>query len=449
MVFSRRLSPAALGSLALVLAATAVPAQAARVTNRTAASVTLKFASWDPASVTDLFINSCAKKLGYQVINQFIPYSGYPTKIQTEFAAGTAPDFFYGLEDHTLTWGAQGALLNQIPYRKELHASISDALPYSLWWNHGKVGSELFGQGTAVEDYFLYYNKNTLAQAGVSAPPSDAAHAWTWSQFVAVAKKLTMDRHGKHPGQSGFDARHIVRYGVTIGDAWGNLLPFVYSNGGTAFDSSYKHFTLNQPAAAAAVQAVADLSTKDHVAPTPNQTTSGAGSLTLATGRVAMMVSGNWDVYFQQNPKVTYPMGIGVLPRFKQYATTAVGGPMVVWAHTKHPLEAVKMALCIAQNSQPLWKNGIWMPTIKSEYTESALKSWTTSSAHPSNYVQVAVNTLKYAHDAPEIKTAQFAPAWTDVVGPALDNVFNGHTTAQSALDSIKSRVDAILAQGR
>jgi len=44
MVFSRRLSTAALGSLALVLAATAVPAQAARVTNRTTASVTLKFA---------------------------------------------------------------------------------------------------------------------------------------------------------------------------------------------------------------------------------------------------------------------------------------------------------------------------------------------------------------------------------------------------------------------
>jgi len=100
-----------------------------------------------------------------------------------------------------------------------------------------------------------------------------------------------MDRHGKHPGQPGFDTRHIVRYGANVGNSWTALLPFVYSNGGMAYDSTYKHFTLGQPAAVAAVQAVADLAIKEHVAPTPVQMTATSGALTLASGRLAMMLA--------------------------------------------------------------------------------------------------------------------------------------------------------------
>ncbi len=441
---SRRLTRLALTlSACLSAACLSIPVAGA------AGKTTLKFASWDPAAVTDAYLKPCATKLGINITNQMVPNSTYGTKTSTEFAAGTAPDVFYATENNVLQWGAAGELLNQAPFYKSVHVAVDNILPQAQWWNHGKPGTQLVGVNGAVEDMFMYYNKNVFQQAGVAAPPSDAAHAWTWDQFVAVAEKLTVDRHGKHPGQSGFDPKHIVRYGVNVGDGWDTLLPFVYSNGGTPFDSSYTHFTLDQPAAAAAVQAVADLTVKYHVAPTPVQIANTGSNLTLASGRIAMDVSGNWDIYFQQNPTKTYPMGIGVLPKLKTYKTIVVGGPVVVWSHTKYPQQAMKLMYCISQNGKALWQNGIWMPTTKNWYAGSALTSWATTPAHPSNYTSVAVDTLKYAESPPEIKTSQFNSAWTDVVAPALDQIFEGRKTASSALSGIKSRVDAILAQGR
>ena len=318
-MLSAYLVPPRLVRLALVLSAVlsiaCLGVPAAHATGRTGAPITLKFQSWDPPAVTNQFIKPCEKlhpDIHVQTLN--VP-GNYVVKMETEFAAGKAPDFFYGDEAQTLKWGAAGKLLNQLPYLKAMGINpIKDFLPQGQYWANGKASSGVFfGGAVATEDVYIFYNKNVFAQAGVAPPPSDVAHAWTWPQFLAVARQLTVDRHGHHPGQAGFDARHIVRYGVSLAPTyWPDILPLIYSNGGQVFDKTNRHFAMDQPAASDAIQAVAELALKEHVMPTPTQMATGAGSITLGSGRLAMQIDGNWAIYFDQYPKKTFPLGIGV-----------------------------------------------------------------------------------------------------------------------------------------
>jgi multiple sugar transport system substrate-binding protein len=446
-----RLARLALG-LSAVLSVACLGVPAAHATRHTSAPIPLTFQSWDPPDVTNQFIVPCTKK-NPSIHVKVEPVAGtYITKLQTEFAAGKAPDFFYGDEAQTLKWGSSGQLLNQLPYLKAMGVNpAKDFLLQGQYWGGGTVSSHVFyGGAIATEDVYILYNKNNFAQAGVTPPPSDVAHAWTWTQLVAMARKLTVDRHGHHPGQAGFDPKHIMRYGVSIDPRfWPVILPLIYSNGGQVFDKTNRHFVMNQGAAADAVQAVVDLATKDHVMPTPAQINASGGSsggLSLSSGRVAMRIDGNWNIYFEQYPKKTYPLGIGVLPIFKIYRTVTTGAPLVAWAKTAHPKEAVQMIECVHENATALWRSGIWMPTSTKQLFGSDA-TWYKSPVYPSNYRTVAIDTLKNAQDTPLIHTPAFGPAWTNLVTPAIDRVLSGKQTARAAFTAIKPQVDALLAQ--
>jgi multiple sugar transport system substrate-binding protein len=422
---------------------------AAHATGRVTAPITLKFQSWDPPDVTNQFIKAC-ERLHPDIRVQTLNVPGdYAVKMETEFAAGKAPDFFYAPDADALKWAQKGAILDVLPYLKAVGINpAKDFLPQSQYWANGKVGGQFLGAAVATEDIYLFYDKNVFAQAGVALPPSDVAHAWTWPQFLAVARQLTVDRHGHHPGQPGFDVRHIVRYGVSLDPTyWPDILPLIYSNGGQIFDKTNRHFVMDQPAASGAVQAVADLALKEHVMPTPTQMTTGAGSITLGSGRLAMQIDGNWAIYFDQYPKKTFPLGIGVLPKFKVYRTVVEGAPLVAWAKTAYPRQAAQMIACVYQNSAPLWRSGIWMPTSNKDLFGPDSEKWANTPIHPANFRSVAIDSLKYAQDTPILHVATFAQVWSNLVTPAIDQVLSGKKSARAAFTSIKAQVDALLAQ--
>lgn len=49
---------------------------------------------------------------------------------------------------------------------------------------------------TANNSLVMFYNKDMFDAAGVEYPPTDVANAWTWDEFVDVAKQLTLDSTG-------------------------------------------------------------------------------------------------------------------------------------------------------------------------------------------------------------------------------------------------------------
>ena len=308
------------------------------------------------------------------------------------------------------------------------------------------MGTKLWAQAQGGQSMYLFYNSDDFKKAGLALPPSDAAHAWTWQQFVAVAEKLTLDRNGRHPGDPTFDPRHIQQYGVNIGLWYATLLPLIWSNGGRDFDSSGKHFLLNQPAAAQVIQAFADLALKEHVMPTPSALTSGAGSLTVASGRVAMEFNGNWQLYTYTYPKPTFNFGIGVLPRFKQYhGFYFAGSGFVVSPKTNYPKQAVQFDDCMTYQGLNNYQTGLWVPTSNNNLYGSGTKTWLNNSVHPSNYRSVVIDTIKTAYTPPFNYVAQFGPIWTNTLTPVLNQIEAG-TPAEKALTAVKPQIDALLA---
>ena len=193
-----------------------------------------------------------------------VPNADYPTKIDTAFAGGTAPDVFWGsnMADY-VSRGVTMDVTSQITSDPVIGAPDYFLEPQEM--GRATINSKWWGIGSCWVLHHIYYNVALLDAAGIEPPSYDATQAWTWDQYVDIAKQLTVDSSGKHPDQDGFNPDDIQQYGVY----WENWsLPrdvLVYSNDGEAYTDDYTCH-LNEPAAVEAYQALADLTIKHHVA---------------------------------------------------------------------------------------------------------------------------------------------------------------------------------------
>ena len=73
-------------------------------------------------------------------------------------------------------------------------------LDYLAFKNEGKT----VGYSTANEVLALWYNKAMFDAAGLPYPPATLEDAWTWDEFVAVAKQLTIDAKRQTSGRRWF-----------------------------------------------------------------------------------------------------------------------------------------------------------------------------------------------------------------------------------------------------
>ncbi len=104
---------------------------------------------------------------------EFRPIDGYWDKLQTEYAAETAPDITINQMNWVIPGAARGMFVDLKPYFDRDKIDM-EAYFYSLepeWgWQGGIYGGLLYAGGQA-----LYINKDLLAEAGLEFPPDD----WT------------------------------------------------------------------------------------------------------------------------------------------------------------------------------------------------------------------------------------------------------------------------------
>ncbi len=185
----------------------------------------------------------------------------------------------------------------------------------------------IIGVGPGPETFVLFYNEDLFTRMGVDAPPSNPSEAWTWDEFVEVAKLMTLDEENRNANDPAFDPTRIKQFGVTFGTWWGVYSNFIYSNQGDWLSEDGTTFALNQPEATEAIQALADLINVHHVAPSAAQSESiPALNVAMQTGRVAMAIDGQWAAQDLATGEV--PFNVGVLPVFDEPVTTVVAGMM-------------------------------------------------------------------------------------------------------------------------
>lgn len=368
-----------------------------------------------------------------------IDHESYITKLNAMATAGQLPDTGIMSEAGVLTF-ANNNMLADI---SKMYDSNSPKPLDSLAFKHdGKT----VAYSAANEVLNTWYNKDLLAkickQQGLKVedftPPATADKAWTWDQFVKVAKTLTLDKNGKNANDPNFDSKNIAVYGCSINTLPWQMEVWALSNGGGYYSKDGSKCTINEDAATQAIQAVADLYLKDHCAPQPSASTT-ALSTTLGTEKVVMATDGTWNVGTYLGPDAKFKYGVGVLPYFKDKVTICTGGPNVVFATTKHPEEAMTWLKWYAQeeNNWDLIQAGTWMPTLSSWYTDSAkTNKWIDNKNYPEhNMYKSAV--VDYAKNNSQ-STAWYYVSGTDVFNSTLDTVLShiwtGKMTAKDAM---------------
>ncbi len=378
-----------------------------------------------------------------------VPNDQFVTKLNTMASSNSLPDCAIMMESVVLKWAENDMLLDISSMYGAGESKPLDSLAFTY---KGKP----VAYSSANEVLGIYYNRDIFDKAGIPYPPAKAENAWTWDEFVEVAKKLTKDNKGRTPNDPGFDKNNIVTYGAWVDTlAW--MWPvFAISNGGGLVSADGKELLINRPETIAAAQAIADLYTKHHVAPAPAVTkTMATLDVTLLSGQIAMATGGQWNIGTSLINSLDDGLhyGVGVLPKFKKAVTLNTGGPNVVFKTTKYPQETMDFLKFFykEENNMALIQSGVWMPILKKWYTEEPLiKTWADNPVHPP-LEEYRTAVIQYALNNAEQVPWYYLPCYSrleEVLSPGMDPVWMGDKTAKQAIDAMYPALKNIFDDG-
>ncbi len=371
----------------------------------------------------------------------------YNEKLQTMATSGEMPDCGMVAEDTVIGWARDG-LLSDV----DIYAGQDNMpLDYLAFKYNGKT----VAYSAANEVLALWYNKEMFDNAGLPYPPATLDEAWTWAEFIEVAKQLTLDANGKHPGEAGFDKNNIVQYGAYVNQYTWQLEVWALSNGGSFFSQDGTTVTFDD-AAVEAMQKVFDLHLVENVAPLNDGTQDNGFASSLGAGNVAMCTEGQWATGNRGAGFEGIDYGVGVLPYMKQKANICTGGPTGVFATSEHKEEAAEFLRWYnsEENNIGTILAGWWMPTKLNWYTDEALlKSWVddcelrqplTAEAYKTAIVDVALD-----FDVTKSTAWYYTPNTYEVLvktlQPALVEAINGSKTAKEVIASVRDAMQSEL----
>jgi fructooligosaccharide transport system substrate-binding protein len=147
----------------------------------------------------------------YEAVQATFPKGGaqgYEDKVNTAIVSNSLPDVMLVDGPNVSSYAANGII---IPLDKYVTPeSKADITPSML--AQGTYNGKLYALALWDSSVALFYNKDMLAAAGISAP-TKIQDAWTWDQFYDVATRL------KASG----------RFGVTLHYQGGEQITYVYS----------------------------------------------------------------------------------------------------------------------------------------------------------------------------------------------------------------------------
>ncbi len=377
---------------------------------------------------------------------QHIP-TDYAVKINTMMAGGTPPAAGYLGVDMVLPLAEEGILLDMTDYFAQ-DPTASNRFENTTF----EIGGKNYGGWTVAETMIMYYNKDAFDAVGLEVPPVTADTAWTWDEFVEVAKKLTKDRNGNDATSPDFDSNSVQTYGVSFPRWWAVYLPLIVSNGGTFANEDGTQLLLNEPEAVEVLQQMQDLIYVHHVAPTPTQAEAlpAAAEVMMQTGKVAMTFEGHWKVLdYSQLPSLNW--GMGVLPYFDTPTTLLVSGGSVgfaaapchdaIWEFYKYHNDPANV---------DLFKKGLWMPLQLEYYTDPAKQAeWLEGEEGvypPEAKTVLGDYVLNHATVRPPDNYLRNATQlFSDVVDPTFDKLWNNKGTAQEVMDEVVAKAAPIM----
>jgi len=159
---------------------------------------------------------------------EFIPRNdsggGYSDKINASVMSGNLPDVMTVDGPNVAAYAANGIIQPLAQLTDKEKSEYLDSIIAQ-----GTYNDKLYALGAMESSVGLYYNKEILAEAGVTIP--DANHPWTYSQFLEVLKKV----------KPVVEAKNGYAIDMTFPEGESSIYfyaPFFWSNGGDLVDKT-------------------------------------------------------------------------------------------------------------------------------------------------------------------------------------------------------------------
>ncbi|MBX7446658.1 ABC transporter substrate-binding protein [Mycolicibacterium sp. 3033] len=216
-------------------------------------------------------------------------------KVLTAVRGGSAPDVAY-------MFGSWSPNIAQIPQVVDMAEYVSE--PDWQWDDFypaereaATVGEKIVGVPALVDNLAIVYNKQLFADAGVAPPSPD----WTWADFRAAAAKLTDPAKGQYGWLIPADGSE---------DTVWHYLPMLWEAGGDILSPDNETAVFNSEAGVQALTVLQQMAVTDKSLYL--DTTNENGPKLMNSGKVAMLVTGPWDL--SQLPDIDYD--VQVMPTF-------------------------------------------------------------------------------------------------------------------------------------
>ncbi len=405
-----------------------------------AGQVTLRFATYAFDPWSKIFPKIAATYMAEHPnvkVETIVSAAQFYPKIQAEAVAHQGvPDVFIMDPQVLAVMADRGILMPLDSFVKTRKLDLTQYWPNAITDSRYNKATRTIGSGdlyamplTNDQDE-LFFNQTAFDKAHLAYPHEGS----TWAQVRDMVIKLTLDKNGRNPAQAGFDAKHIVQYGLNgLGDR--QILEIIQDFGGAVIGPDYKHSVIDQTAAKTAISWLADLY-KMHVIP-QSGALAGLGDAFIA-GKVAVSLDGNWQVDYYVSTIRKFTWDIAPVPTGPRGTPYVIGdsNSWSMYAHTQHPNEAWDLLSWLAvSEAMTKYSTAIGLPGLK-----SAQAAWGTPKrpAHRgimSKYMQWTHNNQEGLHEA----------EWRAALGQNLQAVWLGRATPEQGAKTTAAAIDRIL----
>ena len=200
-------------------------------------------------------------------------------KVLTAVRGDSAPDVAYMFGSWSPNIAQIPKLVDMSSYVKQPDWNWDDFYPAER--AAATVGDKTVGVPALVDNLAIVYNEKLFADAGVAPPNAN----WTWDDFRSAAAKLTDPTKGQYGWLIPADGSE---------DTVWHYLPMLWEAGGDILSSDDQHAAFNSEAGVKALTTLQQMAVTDKSVYL--DTTNENGPKLMNSGKVAMLVTGPWDL---------------------------------------------------------------------------------------------------------------------------------------------------------
>jgi multiple sugar transport system substrate-binding protein len=242
-------------------------------------------------------------------------WGDYVTHVLSQFNANNSYDVYGTAIETFRTFETRNLFIPLDDYITS-HESFSDFAP--ALFKYASFKGKTYFIPIGWNNIMINYNRKLFKDAGVEFPKT----RWTWDEFRASAKKLTVrDAAG-----------NVTQFGYEVPNQFFFVQPWFFSNGTSVLNEDWTASNMLDPKVAESLQFLYDLIHVDKVSPIPGKDTM---DNQFIAGQVAMISRGHWIVEIAKAAKLDLDVAI---PPAKVNDYTVIGfGGYAVSKTSKYP----------------------------------------------------------------------------------------------------------------